>query len=244
MAAERPPIAVPATWRRDALSSFIDDAFRNCVATHVVKSPAFTVLSQIDGIFQQLAENLLNPDDVLAAILLLRSHAAFRGSCRMTVSGQIGEAFPLFRTTLEFALYALHINRKAEAGETWLARHDNPESTRAVRREFTTGNVMATLRGADPDLGAAIEVLYERSIDFGAHPNERASSGATTMNRQPDRVNIEAIYLHDDTVALDHGLKTCAQIGVGALGIFELIFGLRFRILGVDEALRGLRQEL
>jgi hypothetical protein len=87
-------------------------------------------------------------------------------------------------------------------------------------------------------------MLYERTIDFGAHPNERGVSGSTTFDESPGRTTFQAIYLHSDSLSLEHVIKTTAQIGLGALLIFERIFPQRFRILGIDANLEALRRAL
>lgn len=50
--------------------------------------------------------------------------------------------------------------------------------------------------------------------------------------------------LHGDSLALDHALKTTAQVGVGALSLFEHLFPERFRILGIDSGLEALKWRL
>ena len=55
---------------------------------------------------------------------------------------------------------------------------------------------------------------------------------------------IQSIYLHSDGLALTHGLKTTAQIGVCSLEIFQDAFKARFELLGVRVELLELRKGL
>jgi hypothetical protein len=114
----------------------------------------------------------------------------------------------------------------------------------AVRRDFQHVTVMETLRIRDQKLHAIIEQLYERTVDFGAHPNERAITGSMTLQKQPNRVVLQQIYLHGDSLSLDHVITTSAQIGLGSLCIFQLIFRERFEILGLRDVIDQLRREL
>lgn len=244
MAAHETTMSLPPRWGDDRLSSFVDQAFKNSLASFVQKHARFAVLERVDQNFLRIGENLINPPDLFGALLLLRAHSAFRGACRLSMSGQVPDAFPILRACLEYSLYALHINTTPALGEVWLRRHDDAASLRRVRQEFTNAAVMATLRNRDANLFPIIDQLYERSIDFGAHPNERAITGSMAIERQPGRVEIQQIYLHGDSLSLDHGLKTTAQVGLGSLCIFQHIFLERFRLLGIQDMLDQLRREL
>lgn len=244
MAAHETTKPIPPRWGDDRLSGFLDQAFNNTLATFVQKNARFQVLERVDQNFLRIGENLINPPDMIGALLLLRSHSAFRGACRLSMSGQVPDAFPVLRACLEYALYALHINANGALGEVWLRRHDDAASLRRVRQEFTHAAVMGTLQARDRSLQPIIQQLYERSIDFGAHPNERAITGSMTIQRKPGRVELQQIYLHGDSLSLDHGLKTTAQVGLGSLCIFQHIFLERFRILGIQDMIDQLRREL
>jgi hypothetical protein len=83
---------------------------------------------------------------------------------------------------LEYALYALHINKDPPLAELWLQRHDDDVSMRAIRNQFQHKKVIGTLQNTDPDLCDAIVLLYKRTIDFGAHPDERAITGSMEID--------------------------------------------------------------
>jgi hypothetical protein len=137
---------LPPKWGEDHLSSFITSALKNALATFVRKPEQYALISQIDGHYHSIAENLNNPSDFLGAMLLLRSHSAFRGAASLGLSGQIPDAFPLLRASLEYALYAFHINRNPGLGEQWIKRHDDATSLRAAKKAFRHVTVMETLR--------------------------------------------------------------------------------------------------
>lgn len=235
---------LPPRWGDDSISAFIDQSFKNILATFVHKKESLAILGRIDACFLRIGENLVNPPDLIAALLLLRSHSAYRGASRLAMSGQLPESFPVLRACLEYSLYALHISENPALGEAWFRRHDDGESMGVVRREFTHTAVMATLSNRDADLHATVQALYERAIDFGGHPNERAVTGSMMLEQEPGRVEIQQIYLHGDSLSLDHGLKSTAQVGLGSLCILFHIFRQRMELLGVDEELKRLRELL
>jgi hypothetical protein len=94
----------------------------------------------------------------------------------MALSGHEAAVYPLLRTALESACYALVITRKPELAATWSARHDGDAERKASRRAFAS----AVSDAADfvscwqQGLGAYVLELYDANIDFGAHPNTRS----------------------------------------------------------------------
>lgn len=237
-------IRLPPQWGNDKLTDFATQAFRNSLASFVQMRPGVNVLIDIDAVFHKAADNLRNPPDFLAAMLLLRSHSAYRAATRLGMSGAAPETFPLLRACLEYALYAVHIARNPGHGEIWLCRHDDDESRKKSRRTFQHVSVMATVTAADATLASQITALYERCVDFGAHPNERAMSGNMTVQEVEDGNIFEAIYLHGDPLTLSHVLKTTAQVGVGALLLLSIVFRQRFQLLAIDITLNEIKGHL
>ena len=244
MATVETTMRLPPRWGDDALSAFVNDAFANCLATFVQKGEQYGLLLHADQCFLRIGENLVNPPDMVAAWLILRSHSAYRAACRLALSGQATDSFPSLRSCIEYALYALHVSRKPELGEVWLRRHDDDETKRLSNRSFQHVTVMESLREFDADLHAIIGGLYDRTIDFGGHPNERAVTGSMTMTEESGNTVMTQIYLHGDSLALDHVLKTTAQIGLGSLCIFQPIFKERFDLLGIRDVIDQLRRVL
>lgn len=103
---------------------------------------------------------------------------------------------------------------------------------------------METLFKRDSALHSILEKLYDRTIDFGGHPNERAVSSSATLTRYGDTAVIHNHLLHGDSLALDHVLKTTAQVGLGSLMVFQLTFRGRFDLLGLRDTIDELRKTL
>ena len=244
MAKRKTEIPLPSRWADDPLSEFIQAAFKNSLATFVHKKHAFDLLLKIDGVFRTIGENLDNAGSPLVPSLLHRSHSAFLASCRLSMSGQAVETFPLLRSCLEYALYALHINENPVLAEVWICRHENEESLRKAKRSFKHVRVMQTLLNSNAALHSDLTKLYERTIDFGGHPNERGVSSSAAMRTEGGVVAIRNQFLHGDSLALDHALKTAAQISLGSLMVFRLIFRERFDQLRISETIDSLGRVL
>jgi hypothetical protein len=234
----------PSGWGADHLSAFIETAHRNRFATFANKRVWFQRLQGIDDCFMRVAADWLNPMDITTPHLFLRSHAAFRAACAHAMAGQIAETFPMLRSCLEYAGYGLHMHLHPGADETWLRRHDNEAAMKAVKAEFTISSVRASIEKVNRHAAKVFDSLYQRSIDFGGHPNERSVTGNMRMVKLEGRTEFQQVYLHDDSLMLDHGLKTTAQAGVCALEILQEVFTARFELLGVRVKLLDLRRGL
>jgi len=244
MANSESKIDTPPNWGKEPLSCFIDHATKNIFGTFHNKKAEYELLREIDDCFMTVVKNLNNPLSLLPGIFLMRAHSAYRGACRLSMSGQCPETFTLLRNCIETSLYALHIHKNAEAGEVWARRHDDTLSLRKVRTEFAYGNVSKTLEKEDPLIASTISKLYERCIDYGGHPNERAITSSMEINETEKGKEYRQTYLTGDTIELAHALKSTAQVGLGALFIFRQVYKERYDILSVTERIDMLRKQL
>jgi hypothetical protein len=210
------------------------------------KKQAYKQLSDIDGCFMKIAGNLINPQDKIAPIFLLRSHSAYRAMCALALSGQIIEAFALGRLCIEYAGYGILINSNQNNFSVWFDKSRSRRHKKAFSDAFTQAKVRGCIDKHDKKLAEVYQQLYERCIDAGAHPNGLAVSGSMKITDDPDAdlTHIEQIYLHRDGLAMDHGQKSAAQIGICSLHIFQFIFKERFSLLGLTNLLQELRQGL
>jgi hypothetical protein len=95
---------------------------------------------------------------------------------RMAMSGHETAVYPLFRTALESAVYALLITLKPELEAIWSDRDKGEAERKASRRAFggAVAEVVKHLEAEQAGMGEFVGALYETSIDYGAHPNTRA----------------------------------------------------------------------
>lgn len=249
MSESKPSAAVPSNtaplgWGTDELSKFWDAARSNQFGTFVQKRPMYDHLVGIDRQFVEVSKRWTNPASELAAMLLLRCHSAFRAAAGHAAAGQAVESYVMDRAMLEFAAYALHIYRDPPLGVVWLNRHQDAASLEAAKNAFSHRKVLATVTAVNRHAGQRFETLYQRTIDFGGHPNERSVTGNMSMITEPDRRVMLGIFLHADGPALNMALKTTAQCGVCSLEILQDVFIGLFEILGVKAAILELRKGL
>ena len=235
----------PLGWGDDKLSEFLEAVRSQQFATFANDVGGFySVIREVDLCFVKITENLTNPKNLLAAVLLVRSHAAYRAACGTAMGTQLPETFVLLRSCLEYAAYGLHLNANSSFGETWLKRHDDAAALRAMKKAFLGVEVEHTILATDKELARIYKDLYERTIDFGGHPNLRGVISNMLLNEAPDKRQLQPIYLHANESTVLHALKTTAQVGVCSLHLFQHILPERFMLLGIREKLIELRNRL
>jgi hypothetical protein len=239
-----PAGVVPPGWGSDELSKFWDAARSNQFGTFVKKRSIYDRLVAIDGAFVEVSKRWTNPQSELAAMLLLRCHSAFRTAAGHAAAGQAVESYVVDRAMLEFAAYALHIFRNPSLGMVWLNRHQDEASIKAAKQTFMHSEIKATVATVNQHAAKRFEELYQRTIDFGGHPNERSVTGNMSMIEESDRRVMLSIFLHGDGPALDMALKTTAQCGVCSMEILQGVFHAPFELLGINAAVLELRKGL
>lgn len=231
----------PPGWGEDALTRYLEDAYKNRWASFANKLSASRLLVRIDRCYTTVLADWANPKPPIPALLAYRSHAALRASCEHALAGQVTEVWPTVRTCLEFAAYCLHLAKNPDLSEVWLRRHDDAASMEAMLKAFTAAKVKATIRAGDPKTEAVYGELYQRAIDFGAHPNERAVLSSLSILKGDGKTEFKQSYLAGDGLSLEHGLRSVAQAGVCALNVLLIAYPSRFADVGMADEPHELR---
>jgi hypothetical protein len=126
----------------------------------------------------------------------------------------------------------------------WLNRHQSAVDLKAARDALTHAKVLATVTTVNRHAAKRFEDLYQRTIDFGGHPNERSVTGNMKMVDEPDRRVMLMVMQHADGPELNMALKTTAQCGMCALEMLQGAFNARFELLGINADMLVLRKGL
>ena len=187
---------IPSGWGRDKLSDFIENANQNTIATFANLRPIFKKLQDIDGAFRKIVDNLDNTREWFEGLFLLRAHSSYLGAVRLSTSGQVPETYMVLRGCIENSLYGLYLHKKPEEREIWLKRHDDDESKRRVRRKFKITSMLDLLESSHASTSRVARELYEDTIDYGAHPNERTITSALRMKKEERVIRFDlTVYL-------------------------------------------------
>ena len=162
----------PDGWGRDPLTDFLERAFRNRLASFANHPMAQKAIA-IDATYMDFFVDWTNPGHALTPHFLIRCHSAFRAAVEHAFAGQVAEVAPLARAALEYAGYAVQIDRN-DVGEIWLRRHESEDAFQKGVSAFRQQKVVRTIREIDEPTADRFERLYQWAVDTGAHPNEQA----------------------------------------------------------------------
>lgn len=113
-----------------------------------------------------------------------------------------------------------------------------------MKKEFTIRKVLDFLKSNDENLYTISNELYERTIDLGAHPNERAFFSVMKQKKDESKITFDSAYLIGNEPALQLGIKSSGQIGICAFLMFQKIYEKRFEILGLCDQTNHLKKGL
>lgn len=230
----------PTEWGGDLLSDFLEQANQNAFAVFANHREVFTALSEIGEFFLE-AREIIPSDSWLAAVFLLRSHASYLGAARLGVSGQAPETYMVLRSCLESALYAYHIEKDPARAATWLNRHDNPDSRKAAKTEFSYSRCLRSLKQGNMALSHRIGHLYEHTIDHGAHPNERAILPHLTVDQRERSLTITLKFMNPGSGSHAICLGTVVDVGIASLEVFQAVALEQFEATSFPRRLQEIR---
>ncbi|MBM5571307.1 MULTISPECIES: hypothetical protein [Deefgea] len=227
----------PPNWDREEISKFFDEARLNEFATFAHLTDDVARLLDIDRAYRVAISGLNHSQNWFSAFFVIRAHSNFLAACRMSWSGQIPESYALLRSCLENALYGLYLARNPDSRQTWLCRHDSEDSKKKVKKEFQIKALIELAIEVDAHEGDVTKILYDRTIDFGAHPNERALMQTLQIEDDAENIHFKVSYLDDDSDTLKQTLRFAAQVGICALSLFYTVYAESFQHFGVVDIL-------
>ncbi len=237
-------------WGQDELSTFFQTAEHNDRVTSLKFPSIYSLLQRVDAAFRRVEEAVekhSHQDLLVPRFLIVRTHSSFLASIRLAMSGQIPESYAVLRASIEQAWYALHIAKDPHPPKrvtVWLCRNDDATSRSKCKNEFTVQNVRSTHESFDTVTAKQIHELYERMIDYGAHPNEQSLFLAMSQAETDEETNftVGILWKSPDSILLT--VRMAVAVAVGALKVFQCIFPELFRLISLDKEIEALVGEL
>jgi hypothetical protein len=229
---------------------FFKDADYNARVTAANYPGVFESLQRVHSAFR-LAAEIVEKDSsgtrLVPRFLLIRTHSSYLAAIRAGMSGQIGEAYVLIRAAIEQSWYALHMATGEDAErrtDIWLRRNESDAATASCKSEFTIRNVRSTHEGLDPVAAAEMKDLYEKLIDYGAHPNQMGIFTSLSSKETHTEVSFQVGILYPAELPVLVTVRLAMAVAIGALKIFQLIYPERFRLVDFDSEIQRLLSEL
>jgi hypothetical protein len=246
--ASQASLVAPQGWGEDNLSRFIDQAEKNIYYPFACLTKSYSIIANVHEVFSRLLSDKQKGSterELLPRIFCATAHSAYLAACRLALSGQTGDAYAVLRICLENSLYGLDVFHNSSHATLWLKREDNRETKNRCRRQFTIANLLGTLNEVDAFLCPRVKKLYDRLIDFGAHPN---MLGILTRISSSKTEELEINYLLDDShdlrAAYRAGLKITMEIGLCSLKMFEHVFVDVFKRLKLDAEIGNMANKI
>lgn len=234
----------PAGWRASTLFFHIEESWSNTIASFHSMPAIASKLDHIDRLFAEFGgKGLNNPPDFFAAVMFIKCQSAFRIGAGLAFATPT-ESYCVMRSALEYAGYAVLCHATPGLAETWFRRDDTPASLAKVRSSFSHGKVRAAIAASDRKMAERYDLLYNEAVSWGAHPNEKALTSGAEMERGDAERRVIVVTLPAGGNSIKLATRRCAQIGVSALEMFELVFPERFGLLGISEGLLEARHGL
>ena len=237
----------PPDWDDDPLSVFFRDAEQNDRVTALKFPKVYELLGQVHSLFQKSEEAIKNDhwsELVVTRLLMVRSHSSFLAGIRLVMSGQVPESFPVLRSVVESAWYALHMTKDpggTKRYEIWQLRDENDEAKKRCRNEFTVARVRQTHEEQEAAGARELHKVYETLIDCGAHPNQLSVMTALVKTEETDnQVTYDVGILQCKPSSVRFALRMAVATAIGALKTFQLVFPERFTIAGLDLEIKKL----
>ena len=112
---------------------------------------------------------------------------------------------------------------------------------KAQKEAFKIRAIRAAIGRYDTKLAAIFDENYQRSIDFGGHPNPHASFAAAVLDERETETSMMVLAISNDPTIIAHALKSTAQVGLTALCILQHIFKEKFELLGIRQEIDALK---
>lgn len=229
---------IPEHWGKSDLTQFLEVMEENGIASFAGLPAWFDILERIDATIVTNAPNLFHRVDgsgVTAARLYMRAFGAYRAAARLSVSGQVYETAVLRRSIIEHATYAWACGQSQSHRDVWLARARGEQERKAARKAFQWNGLMQMLGIEDEKLARDIRSHYEKSLDFGAHPNvEGVDLSSQLITTDEEGAEFNTIYAH--------GPNTIIPAIAEIICIMQLVYrlllhtvGHRVRLLSIDQ---------
>lgn len=225
----------------DLLAEFFEIARNSRAASDSDLQAEYVDIQAVDSVFLDFLSDWTDPECFGAAPLVIRAHSSFRAAAQLVLSGQVPEAFMIIRGSLECALYANHMDAIPNAFEIWIRRSESPDARKRCIKEFSATRVFASLRQKHGPLADAMGRLYERTIDFGAHPNQAAVTSSLEVWEQDAGESYEHAYITRNIGLLRLSARSLCQAGIMILDTLSLVFPKHAEARQIREALAPFR---
>ena len=230
-------------WGDDDLTRFLDVVSSNQRVNFSRFPDSYRLMARVNDCLSLVGKNFINPPQLMPVVFCLRSQYAYKTAAGLALAGQVVETFVVLRSCLEYAGYAAAIFNDPALEAIFLRRHLSVDDMKIQKDKFRIGEIKKVIEEFDPKLAELFQTFYERTIDFGGHPNPHAINSVIQLDQERNSQTIATQALSTEEPVLLHAMKNVAQVGLTSLYIFQHIFAAKFALLGIRDEMERLRME-
>lgn len=174
------------------------------------------MVEQMDQIFHREIFDHDIKINAVSGFLAMNAYMILLSAVRQALTGHVVTVFPVVRSALESACYAYLIAKDEAKHEIWLKRHQSDSALKKCRNTFTVKNTINELKSLSPEMAEYVMALYDASIDFGAHPNQKSVvNHITDLGHKGDSFHgfeLTGVYGRNSW-EVNHALLVCVETG-------------------------------
>lgn len=128
--------------------------------------------------------------------------------------------------------------------EIWINRKNSNEDENKCRNVFKYCNVMNNLKELNTELGDICNDLYNKCIDYGAHPNEPGLSSQLRITKSQDFLQYDILHLTSDPKIISYHLKFICDVTILILKILYLIIPNQLNKSNISDKINRVEESL
>lgn len=214
----------------DSFRAYLTAGTENINEVLVSDSPFLSMMDDLDDFLRQhVCSSTYVQDNPIIHSVRINARFLLMTGFRVGLTGHSTGVFPILRTALETACYALVMSKKESLCEVWINRNSSPEDTNKCKNAFSAAikSAQKIVSEHQPELGHWMYALYESTIDFGAHPNAKTVTLHTRiLENEEGYIRIENVGLYG---VENHGylctLLACVEMGLVTAFVLALSAG-------------------
>ncbi|AZE77313.1 MULTISPECIES: hypothetical protein [Pseudomonas] len=211
----------------DSFRAYLTAGTENLEEILEAGSPFLTMMDDLDSFLNQhVSGPNVEIDNQIIHLLRINARFLLMTGFRIGLTGHVSGIFPILRTALETACYALLMSKNDSLCDIWLGRNSSSEGFKACKNAFNKPmkDAQKLVDEHDPVLGAWMYALYESTIDFGAHPNPKTVTLHTRFTDDDQGMTlIENIGLYGvSNYGYEGGLLACVEMGLATALVLSM----------------------
>lgn len=210
-----------------ALHRYLETANATSLEVQISNPEAIQLLDECVTHIDSLLNVEVDDFDGVVWPLAANTQFLYLAAIRIALSGHVTAIFPVLRTAIESACYALVTASDEKKASLWPERNKSKTKRDSHRAAFSPAvfKAISMIEENCDVMSRYIQGVYEASIDYGGHPNPRSIvRHLKTSKTDEDRVQFGCLY--GPGTHLDTALMACLDFGAAIIYLLRMTLNL------------------